>query len=146
VIPVSIFLMMLMSGLAWSLLAMVFKATRGGPKVNLLPLSSSISLIFGLPALRNVQPGVRLWEPSAITSPSFGQKLSWGCRPSLSFGNGCTQMKSDRSQNHASAFNAGLGRKFAMRTYTLTTSVHSGKTSGAQPNFPMLRSRKSAKA
>jgi uncharacterized protein DUF4436 len=58
VIGVSILLMMLMSGLAWSLLAMVLKATTSGPRVNLLPLSISISLIFGLPALRNVHPGV----------------------------------------------------------------------------------------
>lgn len=58
VIAVSILLMTLMSGLSWSLLAMVFKATTSGPKVNLVPLSISISLIFGLPALRNVQPGV----------------------------------------------------------------------------------------
>jgi hypothetical protein len=58
VIGVSILLMTLMSGLAWSLFAMVLKATTSGPKVNLVPLSISISLIFGLPALRNVQPGV----------------------------------------------------------------------------------------
>ena len=58
VIAVSIVLMTLMSGLAVSLLAMVFKATTSGPKVDLVPLSFSISLIFGLPALRNVQPGV----------------------------------------------------------------------------------------
>jgi hypothetical protein len=58
VIGVSILLMTLMSGLAWSLLAMVLKATTSGSKVNLVPLSISISLIFGLPALRNVQPGV----------------------------------------------------------------------------------------
>jgi hypothetical protein len=60
VIGVSILLMLLMSGLAWSLLAMVLKATTSGPKINLVPLSISISLIFGLPALRNVQPGVPL--------------------------------------------------------------------------------------
>jgi Domain of unknown function (DUF4436) len=58
VISVSILLMILMSVLAMSLLAMVFKATTSGPKVDLVPLSISISLIFGLPALRNVQPGV----------------------------------------------------------------------------------------
>jgi Domain of unknown function (DUF4436) len=58
VIAVSILLMILMSGLSWSLLAMVLKATSSGPKINLVPLSISISLIFGLPALRNVQPGV----------------------------------------------------------------------------------------
>lgn len=57
VIGVSIFLMMLMSGLAISLLAMVLKATTG-PHVDLVPLSLSVSLIFGLPAIRNVQPGV----------------------------------------------------------------------------------------
>jgi Domain of unknown function (DUF4436) len=60
VIAVSILLMTLMSGLAWSLLAMVLKATTNGREVNLVPLSLSISLIFGLPALRNVQPGVPL--------------------------------------------------------------------------------------
>jgi hypothetical protein len=58
VIAVSIILMVLMSGLAMSLLGMVFKATKSGSKVDLVPLSISISLIFGLPALRNVQPGV----------------------------------------------------------------------------------------
>jgi hypothetical protein len=58
VISVSILLMILMSCLAVSLLAMVFKATTSGPRVDLVPLSISISLIFGLPALRNVQPGV----------------------------------------------------------------------------------------
>lgn len=57
VISVSILLMVLMGGLAMSLLAMVLKATSG-PQVNLVPLSICISLIFGLPALRNVQPGV----------------------------------------------------------------------------------------
>ena len=57
VISVSIFLMILMSGLAISLLALVLKATAG-PRVDLVPLSLSISLIFGLPAIRNVQPGV----------------------------------------------------------------------------------------
>jgi hypothetical protein len=50
--------MMLMSGLAMSLLGMVFKATTNGSPVDLVPLSISISLIFGLPAPRNPQPGV----------------------------------------------------------------------------------------
>ena len=58
VIAVSILLMMLMIGLAMSLLAMVFKDMTSGAKVDLVPLSVCISLIFGLPALRNVQPGV----------------------------------------------------------------------------------------
>ena len=58
VIGVSILLMTLMSVLAWSLFAMVLKATTSGPNVNLVPLSIAIALIFGLPALRNVQPGV----------------------------------------------------------------------------------------
>jgi hypothetical protein len=58
VIAVSILLMMLMIGLAMSLLGMVFKDMASGSKVDLVPLSICISLIFGLPALRNVQPGV----------------------------------------------------------------------------------------
>lgn len=57
-IAVSILVMMLMSALALSLLAMVLRATTSGPRVDLVPLSLTISLIFGLPALRNVQPGV----------------------------------------------------------------------------------------
>jgi hypothetical protein len=56
VIVVSILLMVLMIGLALSLLGMVFKATTTGS--SQIPLGISISLIFGLPALRNVQPGV----------------------------------------------------------------------------------------
>jgi hypothetical protein len=47
-----------MSGLAMSLLALVLKTMTKGPKVDLVPLSFTISLIFGLPALRNIQPGV----------------------------------------------------------------------------------------
>jgi Domain of unknown function (DUF4436) len=58
VIAVSVLLMILMIGLAMSLLGMVFKAMKAGSNVDLVPLSISISLIFGLPALRNVQPGV----------------------------------------------------------------------------------------
>jgi hypothetical protein len=58
VIAVSILVMTLMSGLALSLLALVLKTMANGPKVDLLPLSFTISLIFGLPALRNIQPGV----------------------------------------------------------------------------------------
>src|SRR3984957_17084174 len=58
VIAVSILLMILMIGLAMSLLGMVLRDMTSGLKVDLFPLSISISLIFGLPALRNVQPGV----------------------------------------------------------------------------------------
>ena len=58
VIAVSILLMVLMIGLAMSLLGMVLKDMTSGSKFDLVPLSISISLIFGLPALRNVQPGV----------------------------------------------------------------------------------------
>jgi hypothetical protein len=58
VIWVSILLMSLMSVLSWGVFAMVMKTTTGPARINLVPLSISISLIFGLPALRNVQPGV----------------------------------------------------------------------------------------
>ncbi len=58
VIAVSILLMVLMIGLAMSLLGMVLKDMTSGSKFDLVPLSICISLIFGLPALRNVQPGV----------------------------------------------------------------------------------------
>jgi hypothetical protein len=59
VIAVSLIVMSMMTVLSMSLLAMVIRATTlAGEKTDLLPLSVSISLIFGLPALRNIQPGV----------------------------------------------------------------------------------------
>jgi hypothetical protein len=58
VIIVSLIVMLTMTALSMSLFAMVLRATTAGRKTDLLPLSVSISLIFGMPALRNIQPGV----------------------------------------------------------------------------------------
>jgi hypothetical protein len=58
VIAVSLIVILMMTVLSMSLLAMALRATTAGEKTDLLPLSVSISLIFGLPALRNIQPGV----------------------------------------------------------------------------------------
>jgi len=57
VISVSVIVMLMMTALSMSLLAMAIRA-RAAEKTDLLPLSVSITLIFGLPALRNIQPGV----------------------------------------------------------------------------------------
>jgi hypothetical protein len=57
-ITVSIIINAMMTGLAISVLAMVLRVTTAGGEFDLFPLSLSISLIFGLPALRSVQPGV----------------------------------------------------------------------------------------
>ena len=57
VIALSFFVMLMMTALSLSLLAMAIKA-RTAEKTDLLPLSVSITLIFGLPALRNIQPGI----------------------------------------------------------------------------------------
>ena len=57
VIAVSLIVVLMMTALSLSLLAMAIRATTA-EKTDLLPLSVSISLIFGLPALRNIQPGV----------------------------------------------------------------------------------------
>lgn len=57
VIAVSLIVMLMMTALSMSLLAMAIRA-RTAEKTDLLPLSVSITLIFGLPALRNIQPGV----------------------------------------------------------------------------------------
>jgi hypothetical protein len=56
-IVVSLLINAMMAGLAVSVLAMVLPVTTA-KQSDLLPLSVSSSLIFGLPALRNVQPGV----------------------------------------------------------------------------------------
>jgi hypothetical protein len=62
-----------MTGLAVSVLAMVLQVTTAKGQFDLVPLSMSLSLIFGLPALRNVQPGVPPWERSATMSLLLGR-------------------------------------------------------------------------
>jgi hypothetical protein len=58
-VNVSITVMCLMMGIALSVAAMVLKAIFSRQRtLDVLPLSLSIGLIFGLPALRNMQPGV----------------------------------------------------------------------------------------
>jgi Domain of unknown function (DUF4436) len=58
VITVSVFVMILMFILAISVVAMVLHVNASPGEMNLLPLSLCVTLIFGLPALRNMQPGV----------------------------------------------------------------------------------------
>jgi hypothetical protein len=57
VIAVLLIVMLMTTALSMSLLAMAIRA-KAAEKTVLLPLSVSITLIFGLPALRNIQPGV----------------------------------------------------------------------------------------
>jgi hypothetical protein len=57
VIIVSVLIMVLMMCLAMSVLMMAIGSALGD-KMELVPLSLSVSLLFGLPALRNAQPGV----------------------------------------------------------------------------------------
>jgi hypothetical protein len=58
VISVSVFVMIITFILAISVVAMVFHVSATPGEMNLLPLSLCVTLIFGLPALRNIQPGV----------------------------------------------------------------------------------------
>jgi hypothetical protein len=58
VIIVSILIMVLMMSLAMSVLLMSFRALASGKRIELLPLSLCVTLLFGLPALRNAQPAV----------------------------------------------------------------------------------------
>jgi len=58
VIVVSVLIMALMMSLALSVLLMSFSAVTSHREIELLPLSLCISLLFGLPALRNAQPAV----------------------------------------------------------------------------------------
>jgi Domain of unknown function (DUF4436) len=57
-IAVSILINAMMTGLAVSVLALVLQLTTAKREFDLVPLSMSMTLIFGLPALRYVQPGV----------------------------------------------------------------------------------------
>jgi hypothetical protein len=58
VISVSLIVMTVMFALAVSIMGMVLHMTASAGEVNLVPLSLCVALIFGLPALRNVQPNV----------------------------------------------------------------------------------------
>ena len=58
VIVVSIIVMAIMFVLAISIVGMVLHVNASSGEMNLLPLSLCVTLIFGLPALRNIQPGV----------------------------------------------------------------------------------------
>jgi hypothetical protein len=58
VIAVSLIVMTVMFVLAVSVMGMVLHMTASPGEVNLVPLSLCVALIFGLPALRNVQPNV----------------------------------------------------------------------------------------
>src|SRR5882672_4137038 len=58
VIVVSILIMVLMMTLAMSVLMMSLQALARDGKLDLLPLSLCVTLLFGLPALRNAQPDV----------------------------------------------------------------------------------------
>jgi len=58
VIAFSVLLMTLMMSLALSVLLMCLSALASSEKLELLPLSLCVTLLFGLPALRNAQPAV----------------------------------------------------------------------------------------
>jgi hypothetical protein len=58
VILVSIITMVLMMCLAMSVLLMAGRAIASGRELDVLPLTLSVTLLFGLPALRDSQPGV----------------------------------------------------------------------------------------
>ena len=58
VISVSIMVMAIMFVLAISVVGMVLHVNASPGEMNLLPLSLCVALIFGLPALRQIQPGV----------------------------------------------------------------------------------------
>jgi hypothetical protein len=58
VITVSVMIMIIMFVLAISVVGMVLHVNASPGEMNLLPLSLCVTLIFGLPALRNIQPGV----------------------------------------------------------------------------------------
>ena len=58
VIIISIVVMAVMFVLAISIMVMALRVLASPDTLNLLPLSLCVTLIFGLPALRNTQPGV----------------------------------------------------------------------------------------
>ena len=87
-INASILVMCLMMGLALSVLAMVIRAITSDKLSEVLPLSFCISLIFGLPALRNIQPYVPpvgvlgdyfsfIWAELLVAASAIVTALTW---------------------------------------------------------------------
>jgi hypothetical protein len=88
-VNVSITVMCLMMFLALSIVAMVLRAiVSRGEKLNVLPLSLCVGLIFGLPALRNIQQGVPpvgalgdyfsfIWAEIFVASAAIIMALTW---------------------------------------------------------------------
>jgi hypothetical protein len=58
VVGLSLIVMTVMFGLAVSIVGMVLRVTATQGEINVVPLSLCVALIFGLPALRNIQPDV----------------------------------------------------------------------------------------
>jgi hypothetical protein len=58
VILISITSMLMMAGMAVGLVAMVLKIVGGTRRMANFHVPMAVSLMFGLPALRNIQPGV----------------------------------------------------------------------------------------
>lgn len=88
-VNVSITVMCLMMAIALGVVAMVLKAivTRR-EQLEIVPLSLSVGLIFGLPALRNIQPGVPpvgvlgdyfsfIWAELFVAAAAIIMALTW---------------------------------------------------------------------
>jgi hypothetical protein len=88
VISVSIIVMVVMFILAVSVMVMALRVAGSPSEINLLPLSLCVTLIFGLPALRNTQPGVPgigalcdylsfIWAEFIVTVSAIGLAWTW---------------------------------------------------------------------
>jgi membrane-associated protease RseP (regulator of RpoE activity) len=84
----SILVMCLMMGLALSVLAMVITAITFRGNFEVIPLSLAVSLIFGLPALRNIQPNVPpigvlgdyfsfIWAEMFVAAAAIMMAVTW---------------------------------------------------------------------
>ncbi len=85
---VSIVVMTVMFILAVSIMIMALRVASSPKEINLLPLSLCVTLIFGLPALRNVQPGVPgigalcdylsfIWAEFIVVTSAIGLAWIW---------------------------------------------------------------------
>jgi hypothetical protein len=88
VISVSIVVMTVMFVLAISIMVMALRVLASPDGMNLLPLSLCVTLIFGLPALRNTQPGVPgigalgdylsfMWAEFIVAMSAIGLVWTW---------------------------------------------------------------------
>ena len=95
VIFISVTSMLMMAAMAVGMVAMVLKVVNGTRRMATFHIPMAVSLIFGLPALRNIQPGIPpigtfgdsvafTWAEVAVAGSAIALVIHWLLQPTPS--------------------------------------------------------------